>query len=79
MTPERRAELTAKLAEAEAAYHSLQLGNRARVIKDQTGESVEYSSSTSGNLLAYIAYLRGLLGIGADGCPINTAPLRFVF
>lgn len=52
MTPQQR------LAQAEAAYHSLMTGTLARVVVDQNGERVEFNAANSAKLLAYIQSLR---------------------
>lgn len=55
------AELTTaeKLAQAEAALHALLTGKSARVVVDQNGERVEFTSINLGALRAYIDELRG--------------------
>lgn len=73
ITPECRALLEARLKEAESAYHQLLLGGGIRVIKDQNGEQVEYTSANRQALYSYILQLRALLGIG----PCGTAPAQF--
>lgn len=51
------------LAEAEVAYHQLNMGLRAKVFVDQNGERIEYEGATRGQLLAYINELKRQLGI----------------
>ena len=52
-----------KLVEAEAAYHSLMVMGALRVVVDQNGERVEYTSVNAGNLLRYIAELKELIAV----------------
>lgn len=81
LTPEEcRALNLARLKEAELAYHQLLLGGGIRVIKDQNGEQVEYTSANRQALYSYILQLRSLLGIGPCGGPAQpTRPLTFLF
>jgi hypothetical protein len=51
-----------RLAEAEAAWHALNLGNSARVFVDQNGERVEYTPANRIGLRTYILELRKALG-----------------
>lgn len=51
------------LAEAEQAYHKLNMGQRARVFVDQNGERIEYDGATRGQLLSYINELKRDLGL----------------
>jgi len=53
------------LAEAEVAYHQINMGLRAKVFVDQNGERVEYEGATRGQLLAYINELKRQLGMGS--------------
>lgn len=77
LTPQEIAALRAKIAEAEAALHSLLLGRQAKVFVDQNGERVEYTSVRLSDLRAYIQELKNLL---PDNCtPIYGKPLGFVF
>lgn len=62
VTPENRAVFEARLTEAEAAWHEIQLGQSARVFVDQNGERVEYAMANSTKLRAYIYDLRKALG-----------------
>ncbi len=80
LTPECRALLLERLAEAEKAYHQLVLGGGIRVIKDQNGEQVEYTSANRQALYSYILQLRAALGVGPCGLPAQpTRPLTFIF
>lgn len=51
------------LISAEAAYHELLLGKSIRVLVDQNGERVEFTSANAGRLSAYIADLKRQLAI----------------
>ncbi len=63
LTSEDRVKYTGWLSSAESAYHNLMTGQMAKVYVDQNGERVEYSMQRASDLKAYIAYLRGLLGL----------------
>lgn len=54
---------TTRLAQAEAAYHELRLGQSARTFVDQNGERVEFSVANADRLRAYVMELKGLLGL----------------
>lgn len=71
LTPEERAVLEQRLAEAEAALHSLNLGTQARVIVDQNGERVEFSGANAARLRAYIEELKIALGKKTVVGPMN--------
>lgn len=67
-----------RLAEAKAAYHQLLTGTKARVIVDQNGERVEFTTPNIAVLSAYIARLE------ADCAPCTglgraSGPLGFYF
>ncbi len=80
LSPECRAVLLARLAEAEKAYHQLVMGGGIRVIKDQNGEQVEYTSANRQALYSYILQLRSMLGVGPCGSEAQpTRPLTFIF
>lgn len=64
-------QLTVWLAEAEQAYHQLNMGGQAKVFVDQNGERIEYNAATRGQLFAYIQDLRAQLGIGTAGSPLQ--------
>lgn len=51
------------LSAAEDAYHQLMLGQSVRVLVDQNGERVEFTSANAGRLAAYVADLRRQLAI----------------
>lgn len=72
MTQNREA-LLKNLTEAEAAYHQLMLGMKASVIVDQNGERVEFQTTTSGKLAAYIQELKRQLGLLPCG---STGPMQ---
>lgn len=61
------------LAEAQAAYHSLQIGEAVVRVRDQSGELVEYKPADAGKLLVYINKLQNEInGVAASG------PMRFL-
>jgi hypothetical protein len=63
LTDIERTTYTARLAEAEQAYHDFRMGNSARVFVDQNGERIEYAATNINGLRAYIMELKGLLGL----------------
>lgn len=73
LSPEERVIWTARLVEAEKAYHELQIGGGVKVLVDQNGERIEFNQGSILRLSAYIAMIRGLLGVGAA-----LGPLRFL-
>jgi hypothetical protein len=62
--------LEEKLAEAEAVYHQLMLGQQIVFLQDQNGERIQYSKADLGKLAAYIADLKRQLGLTPTG-PLN--------
>lgn len=68
-------QLQARLAEAQAAYHTVMLGGGVVVVVDQNGERVEYSRASGPALLKYIAMLQAqinaLLGVAVIGGPLR--------
>jgi membrane protease subunit (stomatin/prohibitin family) len=83
LTPEQCADLQAKLDEAKEQYHNLITGQMARVIVDQNGEKVEFTSANRTSLDSYIRALSGQLasccGV-ANVTPIQTlGPASFIF
>lgn len=60
------------LDEAQAAYHSLMLGESVVEFRDQNGELVRRSRADASKLLNYINYLKKELGI-ASAC---TGPMK---
>ena len=52
---------TQYLEEAEAALHALMVGGSARVVVDQNGERVEYTSANRQALQAWITKLEGII------------------
>lgn len=64
-----------KLAEAQAAYHTLLLGQVPRVIVEVDGSRVEFTSANRANLAAYIVQLQMALQPTA----IPNTPRGFIF
>ena len=62
------------LAQARTAYHLLMTGRSARVVVDQNGERVEFTSANAERLQAYIAALASGLTV-----PRPTGPIGFLF
>jgi len=63
--------IEARLAEAEAAYHKIQIGESVRVFVDQNGERIEYKAANLDKLAAYIAQLRRQCNINAQKGPMR--------
>lgn len=80
MTPEQLIALKAQIAEAEAAYHNLQLGLSARVVVDSNGERVEFTAANRADLALYIQKLKSQLPV-EEMCfnPAAYAPMNFLF
>lgn len=70
-----------RLKEARLAYHTLQLGQMPRVVVDQNGERVEFTSANKADLRKYITTLETELGSECGAIPdlTNLAPMRFTF
>lgn len=77
LTPEQTATLQRRLAQAEEAYHTLQMGGAVASFTDQNGERVEYRASNRTQLIAYISNLRRQLGM-APMCGVVGSPVGFV-
>jgi hypothetical protein len=63
LTEEQAVVTRKRLAEAEQAWHDLQIGTQARVFVDQNGERIEYNPATRAGLRGYIMELRAALGL----------------
>jgi hypothetical protein len=59
--------MKARLAEAEAALHTLSIGQTPNEIRDQNGELVKYNPANAGRLRAYIYELKVRLGMIRPG------------
>lgn len=71
ITSARRVQLTKWLLEAEEAYHLAVTGGGVRTVVDQNGERIEYSAANPGRLSAYIAWLKGQLGLSSSSGPMD--------
>lgn len=69
--------LQQKIQEAERAYHSLITGTMPRVVVDQNGERVEFTSTNRTQLYNYIQELKSQLPCSAAQRPMG--PARFSF
>jgi vacuolar-type H+-ATPase catalytic subunit A/Vma1 len=63
------------LVAAQAAYHSLVLGNAVASFKDSNGESVTYTAASASRLADYIKTLQDQI----NPCARISAPMRFWF
>lgn len=63
------------LAQAQGALHALMTGQSARVVVDQNGERVEFTSVNADRLRAYIVSLMALI----EGNPAARGPLNPYF
>ena len=79
LTPTQIAVLTKRLADAEDAYHNLNVGRSARVVVDQNGERVEFTAANRAGLYNYIMQLKSQLPAenGGGFCP--GGPATFIF
>jgi hypothetical protein len=71
--------LQKQLDEARAAYHNLLTGQAARVIVDQNGERVEFTTANRQSLYAYIQSLIAQINAANSGITPPTGPLGFMF
>lgn len=62
-----------RLAEAESAYHDLQVGKAVVEVTDQNGEKVVFSRANVGRLQQYIDSLKAQLSSN------RTGPMRVYF
>lgn len=67
LTPEQCTVLQDKLTDATSQYHSLVTGTAARVVVDQNGQRVEFTSANRTNLLSYISMLQGQINACCGG------------
>lgn len=72
--------LQARITEAESAYHRLMSGKAMRVVVDQNGERMEFTSVSAAQLYGYIVRLKAELAALTGGPPpVVSRPLGFVF
>ena len=72
---EKRATLLARLKEAENALHELNVTGAVRTFVDQNGERIEYNTTNTSRLHAYILRLKVELGFPVESSP----PMVFYF
>lgn len=51
------------LLDAQQAYHDLMTGAAIVEVRDQNAETIRYSKTNKNDLLAYIEWLKGQLGM----------------
>ena len=51
------------LLDAQQAYHDLMTGAAVVEVRDQNAETIRYSKTNKNDLLAYIEWLKGQLGM----------------
>ena len=78
LTDAERAVLQTRLEEARSAYHSLVTGTAARVVVDQNGERVEFTTTTRGALATYISSLESQLAVTPAALRV-VPPAQFYF
>lgn len=66
-------QLKNNLADAEKQYHLLVTGNKARVVVDENGERVEYTTANATRLQAYIVRLTNQINSTSSG------PMQVIF
>lgn len=69
--------LRTQLAQAQAAYHQLQIGSVVTVFVDQNGERIQYQNGNKADLYAYIMRLQAQIDCG--GVAPVFRPLNFTF
>ena len=75
-----RAAKEKQLKEAQDAYHSIMTGTLARVVVDQNGERVEFSSANAATLAGYISRLQTELGMNCGAASQwAVRPASFIF
>ena len=67
-----------RLDTAREQYHKLMTGKAARVLVDQNGERIEYTSVSSSSLLRYIRDLEAIIDRETRGRN-SSGPLRFIW
>lgn len=67
-----------RLDAAREQYHKLMTGKAARVLVDQNGERIEYTSVSSSSLLRYIRDLEAIIERETRGRN-SSGPLRFIW
>lgn len=65
-----------RLADAELAYHRLQIGESAVMVRDQSGDEVRYTAANVSRLRSYISELKVII---ASGNFDTSGPIRVVF
>ena len=68
--------LAEKLVQAEAAYHSLMIGESVREVVDQNGKKVVYTAANAARLVQYISDLKAQI---ANTTSTYRQPLRVYF
>jgi hypothetical protein len=79
LTDADRALLQTQLIEARSAYHSLTVQGAARVVVDQNGERVEFTTVNSARLASYITSLELKLAQCRMEVQRLIAPAQFIF
>ena len=62
-------DLATQLAEAEAAYHALMVGQSVAELRDSNGELIRYTPASAARLLGYIMSLKQQLGMNPAAGP----------
>lgn len=82
LSDEDRTMWTARLKEAQTAYHDLATGQAVASFTDQNGERITYAKADMGKLSDYIGDMVALLGTGPAVTPTTSRhprPMRFLF
>ena len=72
-------ELTARLAEAEAALHALMTGTRTVSLSDGEGHSQTFTQASRAGLTAYIAELKGQIAVAGGSGGVRRRPIGVTF
>jgi hypothetical protein len=80
MTQDECIALKARIDRLEKAYEDVVSGNSARVLVDQNGERIEFTSANAPRLYTYIHGLKKDYGSSCELKPAaSEGPMRFMF
>ncbi|AGH31459.1 hypothetical protein LOKG_00022 [Loktanella phage pCB2051-A] len=80
MTKDECIALKARIDRLDKAYEDLVTGNSARVLVDQNGERIEFTSANAPRLSTYIHGLKSTYGSSCELQPAaSSGPMRFMF
>lgn len=77
LSAEQLSTLRTRLSEAESALHDLMIGGKPVIVRDQSGESVTFSTANVSRLQTYISHLKAQIAAGCG--PVTGGAIRPVF